>query len=572
MLFPVAQLGAFRRLLRPASLALLGCPLASGQIVLRPSNPAYTPLSAFWLTWDVTELCYSKHESRVSVGAMRQISGTLRARVIMRRFTDEELAKVVEFHRPDNDSLSNALERRRILRELNLRWDEYASLPPDLVIDYSYARRLIKYAEDPKLSPEWTEARNLPPWNKPRSWSDICTMLEQSDKMFIAMLKDQTINDHNVSRVQIRQFVKVHRLRITNRNRPAIRRWESETFRKMEFGDSREVLKSYPDQSVQCIVTSPPYFAHRDYNFAGQIGQEKMPEEYVEEANKVFHECHRILRNDGVMFLVMGDTFGGASGLGTHDGATIHRGTHTRKGIRSEVWPVKPKSLIGIPWRLAFRMQQDGWLLRQCIIWDKDDPMTESVKDRPSTAHEYIFLFSKAQKYYYNWDAIAEPANDYPTANRDHDKKNRGMSGQRPHGGLRDQHYTRKNKRSVWKMPTARCLDEHYATFPFRLVELCVFAGSSEYGCCAACGKALDEHGRPWDSKPCKACRFCDAPKSSCVIMDPFAGIETVGAIAITHFRSFWGVELNPKYHAMAEKQMQLYLDYLDKRDTGAGW
>lgn len=270
-------------------------------------------------------------------------------------------------------------------------------------------------------------------------------------------------------------------------------------------GDCRELLKRLPDGCVQTCVTSPPYWGLRDYGNEGQIGLEKTPDAYVRELVAVFAEVRRTLRKDGTLWVNIGDCHAtGGSKVGEHPGGGAqgerwkgHReGRATHNGIgrpggslgpmtqpnRMPIEGLKPKDLVGIPWRLAFALQADGWWLRADIIWHKPDPMPMSVKDRPTPAHEYVFLLSKSKRYHYDAAAIAEPA----TEQRSGHKARRvadGSPGQRPSdqlgAGIPWENTTgTRNRRSVWTICTSRYEGAHFATFPPKLVEPCILAGA----------------------------------------------------------------------------------------------
>ena len=286
-------------------------------------------------------------------------------------------------------------------------------------------------------------------------------------------------------------------------------------------GDCRTLLPTLPDGSVHCCVTSPPYFGLRDYGCAGQIGIEKTPDAYVAELVAVFREVRRVLRDDGTLWLNLGDSYNGymANQYGT--------GLETkRQAARKYIEPgaglrykgLKNKDLIGIPWRVAFALQADGWYLRQDIIWHKPNPMPESVTDRCTKAHEYIFLLSKSARYFYDSDAIAEPALygdngstfDGPRDHAVHPNvgkvrretvarggfagKTEALPGRNAFRAIKDT----RNKRSVWTIPTGCYKGAHFATFPPALALPCVLAG------CPAGG----------------------------TVLDPFAGSGTVGEVA----------------------------------------
>ena len=355
-------------------------------------------------------------------------------------------------------------------------------------------------------------------------------------------------------------------------------------------GDCIEQMKTLDEKSVQTCVTSPPYFRLRDYGHEGQIGLEPTPDEFVQALVEVFREVRRVLRDDGTVWLNLGDSYAnpsaGAGGAGkqwTNAGTTNAIRDH-----RKTTPGIKPKDLIGIPWLVAFALRADGWYLRQDIIWAKPNPMPESVQDRCTKAHEYIFLLSKSQRYFFDADAIKEPLAAEPHApgntkldasRNDHDQMQKvwGADGKR-------------NKRSVWTVSTKPFSGAHFATFPPDLIEPCILAGSPEK-CCASCGaphvrvverkSATPQHeggDGNWikserertgqspraggfydaDSKTLgfePSCK-CNAAAASSVVLDPFAGSGTTGMVALRHNRSFVGCELNPEYVEIARRRI----------------
>ena len=311
---------------------------------------------------------------------------------------------------------------------------------------------------------------------------------------------------------------------------------------KILQGDCREVLRTLPDESVHCVVTSPPYFGLRDYGVAGQIGLEPSPSAFVEEMVSVFSEVRRILRADGTLWLNLGDSYSssppgtkrpGASGSSTLNGigsetyrATLDAGTGTKRDT-SKLTGFKPKDLLGIPWRVAFALQVDGWYLRQDIIWSKPNPMPESVRDRCTKAHEYIFLLSKSERYYYDADAIAEPAifagdvKDYTG-----DQKNNDTDPDLQRTRIKNKKLTvgeSRNKRTVWNVATSPYADAHFATFPPALIEPCILAGCPKGG----------------------------------TVLDPFGGAGTTGMVADRLGRNAILIELNPDYADMAHRRIK---------------
>ena len=286
-------------------------------------------------------------------------------------------------------------------------------------------------------------------------------------------------------------------------------------------GDCLEELKKLPDQCVQICVTSPPYFGLRDYGVYGQIGLEDTLEAYVQRIVEVFREVRRCLRDDGTLWLNLGDSYsaGGRGGGGKQD---------TNKGsIDLGAWKVAgygQKQLLGVPWKVAFALQANGWILRQDIIWHKPNPMPESVTDRCTKAHEYIFLLSKSPTYYYDHEAIKEPSK-YPKDDR---KARSAISDKRMPTGLiagvrpGSQTYPFRNRRSVWTVTTKPYKGAHFATFPPDLIEPCILAGAPVAG----------------------------------VILDPFLGSGTTAMVAKKLGRSYIGIELNPKYIELARTRM----------------
>jgi DNA modification methylase len=290
-------------------------------------------------------------------------------------------------------------------------------------------------------------------------------------------------------------------------------------------GDCRTILPTLPAASVQCVVTSPPYWGLRDYGVAGQLGLEATPEAYLAQMVAVFRAVRRVLRDDGTLWCNMGDGYNSNQGAGfdtNGDGGARKAAAASPKLARPA--GLKPKDLVGMPWRLAFALQADGWYLRSDIIWAKPNPMPESVTDRPTKAHEYVFLLSKQARYFYDADAVREPATCTPrpeTSRIDgHDKYAAGG----PHASRAsslgwNRPDTGRNLRSVWTLPTEPTPEAHFATFPAALASRCILAGS----------------------------RMGDT------ILDPFAGSGTVGAVAEQLGRHSILCELSPAYVKIAE-------------------
>lgn len=299
---------------------------------------------------------------------------------------------------------------------------------------------------------------------------------------------------------------------------------------KIITGNAIEVLKELPDCSADCCITSPPYLGLRDYGVNEQIGLENSVEAYINRLTDIFREVRRVLKNDGTLWLNIGDSYVSSN---------------------SEYSNCKRKDLIGAPWLLAFALRNDGWYLRQDIIWEKPNAMPESVKDRCTKSHEYIFLFSKQSKYYFDYEAIKEPAvgfnNIVPAGSkgtlRPNSRLRKGNSRTFRGGGvytkgqsfnnsaeiMRESHGNNenmtglRNKRSVWTVATQGYKEAHFATFPEKLIEPCVLAGSRDGG----------------------------------IILDPFIGSGTTAVVAKKHNRGFIGIELNPEYAEMARRRLE---------------
>jgi DNA modification methylase len=354
-------------------------------------------------------------------------------------------------------------------------------------------------------------------------------------------------------------------------------------------GDSLKILRTLADESVQCAVTSPPYFRLRDYGVKGQIGLERTIPEYLARLVEVFREVRRVLRDDGTLWVNMGDSYANDTKWGGVTGGRHAMALHGAPVGRVKVQTgLKAKDLMGMPWRLAFALQDDGWYLRSDIIWHKPNPMPDSVKDRPTKSHEYLFLLAKSERYYYDGDAIKEPTtgNAHDRARKDRPDKwpNAWSAEEGRHDGIGNGRFTakgkpgvnpkarfhasgqkerkladgtdgrldthlgrgvpwppeirpkqnesfsaavtrtveRRNKRTVWTLPTKPYSDAHFATFPPKLIEPCILAGS----------------------------RMGD------VVLDCFMGAGTTGLVAREHGRQFIGIELNPAYVRMAKKRI----------------
>lgn len=299
-------------------------------------------------------------------------------------------------------------------------------------------------------------------------------------------------------------------------------------------GDALDILKTMPSESVNMCVTSPPYYGLRDYGVDGQIGLEETPEAYIDRLTEVFREVRRVLRNDGTLWVNIGDSYAG-SGKGAWDNKDAQKEVYvpdrdSPQSKMAKTWNgIKPKDLIGVPWMLAFALRADGWYLRQDIIWQKPNPMPESVRDRCTKSHEYIFLLSKSQQYFFNHDAMKEQA-VLPAVEKQEkqpryggkkytetpDKFNRTKSGN-------SYDYTGyRNRRDVWSVTTQPFAGAHFAVFPEKLVEPCVLAGSPADG----------------------------------TVLDCFNGSGTTGVVCAKNGRNYIGIELNPDYVELSNNRI----------------
>jgi DNA modification methylase len=378
------------------------------------------------------------------------------------------------------------------------------------------------------------------------------------------------------------------------------------------LGGASAVLAELPGESVHCVVTSPPYWALRDYGVDGQLGLEASPEEYVDAMVDVFEQVRRVLRSDGTLWLNIGDSYASKQGGDPYSGFNSRwHGYPQERGKQAKVEGAYPtrtrrveglshKDLVGIPWRLAFALQATGWCLRAENIWEKSNPMPESTKDRPARAHEQVFLFAKTPRYFYDYVAVREVAsgtangrgsgvNPKATAHAD---ASSGVKQNADWSAAHSQLTARRNLRTVWKIASAPFPGSHFAVFPPDLVEPCILAGTSARGCCSSCGspwlpvnekRGLARHELPHDHPEYRPARYvgkhddtngggqryldvvtvdwkpgcdCGAGVAPCVVLDPFMGSGTTALVARTHGRRSIGVELNPEYARLAADRL----------------
>jgi DNA modification methylase len=321
---------------------------------------------------------------------------------------------------------------------------------------------------------------------------------------------------------------------------------------KIITGDALKSLQTMESESVNTIVTSPPYYGLRDYGVPGQRGQEPAPEEFIEHLVDVFREARRTLKRDGTLWLNMGDSYAagkcGRADHGSNDPTCKLVGNSTGAvapgPVKARKAPTgyKPKDLIGIPWMLAFALRADGWYLRQDIVWNKPNAMPESVHDRCTRSHEFIFLLSKTPKYYYDYKAILEPAVSTEVKKFTDGGKDKQRGHSRRHAGFNGRYAEKlaiagvpltRNKRDVWTVGTSPYPEAHFAVFPARLIEPCVLAGCPEGG----------------------------------TVLDPFSGASTTGVVCLKNNRNYVGIELNPEYVEIATKRLN---SVIEKQEAAA--
>ena len=383
---------------------------------------------------------------------------------------------------------------------------------------------------------------------------------------------------------------------------------------KLLSGDVREVLEGLESESVQCVVTSPPYWGLRDYGSKGQLGLEETPEEYIDNMVEVFRGVRRVLRKDGTVWLNLGDSYWGGKGKSGNSESTIRaggKGTTRPQDKKHGVF--KPKDLVGIPWRVALALQADGWWLRSDIIWSKPNPMPEAVKDRLSKSHEYVFLLTKSKSYYYDNEAIKDPYSESSIQRINQVSFDRQEGGSKDYGKIsvhskntnsirgtlekfKENLGSGRNKRTVWEITTQSYPGAHFATFPEEIPEICIKAGTSGGGSCLECGTPYnrivekgekvslenykgqgkkdyasakaenpsDVKRRTLESmreviyKGWEAGCSCKGVNTPCLVLDPFVGSGTTCAVASRLKRASIGIELNEEYLKLARKRCKV--------------
>ena len=318
-----------------------------------------------------------------------------------------------------------------------------------------------------------------------------------------------------------------------------IKTFIEENLNSIICGDALETLKKFPDESINCCITSPPYYGLRDYHKENQIGREATVEEYLDRLVQVFSEVKRVLKKDGTCFIVIADGYAGSGGgKGKYSDPKYPKERNGQSpSITQKVSGYKSKDLMGVPWRLALALREDGWYLRSDIIWHKENAMPEACKDRPTRSYEHIFLLTKSPKYYYDYDAMAEPMKEVSkkryvrgrSADNKYLDEDAGINIQninkaRKYGQYKGDNIPQfRNKRDIWTINTVSFRGNHYAAFPPKLAELCMIAGSPKGG----------------------------------IVLDPFIGSGIVGMVALMQERNYIGIELNEEYCKLARLRIK---------------
>ena len=326
-----------------------------------------------------------------------------------------------------------------------------------------------------------------------------------------------------------------------------------ENTNKIICGDALETLKNFPNESINCCITSPPYYGLRDYHKKEQIGREKTVEEYLGRLVAVFREVRRVLKKDGTCFVVIGDSYAGSGGKGQYMDPKYPKGRNGQNSsITQKMLGYKSKDLMGIPWRLALALREDSWYLRSDIIWHKENAMPEACRDRPTRSYEHVFLLSKSPRYYYDYEQMSEPMKGvskkrYVRGRKPDNKYLKENSGAklqkineaRKYGEYKGDNIPQfRNKRDIWTINTVSFRGNHYAAFPPKLAEICMIAGCPKDG----------------------------------IILDPFFGSGTVGFVALIQDRKYIGIELNEEYVNLARKRIKTEVKKLGKEKEDTVW
>ena len=326
-----------------------------------------------------------------------------------------------------------------------------------------------------------------------------------------------------------------------------------ENTNKIICGDALETLKNFPNESINCCITSPPYYGLRDYHKKGQVGREATVEEYLNRLVAVFREVRRILKKDGTCFVVIGDSYAGTSSKKEQRDPKYPKGRNGQNSsITQKMLGYKSKDLMGIPWRLALALREDGWYLRSDIIWHKENAMPEACRDRPTRSYEHVFLLSKSPRYYYDYEQMSEPMKGvskkrYARGRKSDNKYLKENSGAklqkineaRKYGEYKGDNIPQfRNKRDIWTINTVSFRGNHYAVFPPKLAEICMIAGCPKDG----------------------------------IILDPFIGSGTVGFVALMQDRNYIGIELNEEYVNLARKRIKTEVKKLGKEKEDTVW
>jgi DNA modification methylase len=323
-------------------------------------------------------------------------------------------------------------------------------------------------------------------------------------------------------------------------------------------GKSQDVLKSFKDNTFQAVVTSPPYWQLRDYFAEGQLGQEKTPEEYIENLVNIFREVKRVLRKDGVVWLNIGDSYNNSSGFcrAKEEWQREGRkgGSSDKKAFKHNV--IKKKDLVGMPWSVAFALRADGWYLRCDVCWQKENPMPDGAKDRPTRGHEYIFMLTKSAKYYYDYYATLEDTKGKPISSQRFGSRHQKGTFRQDQERVFE-HYGKRNIRSVWTTAVSRFRGGHFATFPPELIEKPILGSASEKGCCPKCyapwrrlteKKTVDGQLELLSTGWEPTCS-CGVKKTErCLVLDPFNGVATTGVVSLKHNHYYVGVDVSEEY------------------------